>query len=116
MSEEMWRSVLVVALGVNAAIGFGYRVYRSSLGGPMADVWGQAILGAFLATLATALGFGVTWVRWLAFGYAAVFALIAMPVWVLGVLIPLPPRAIDYAFTVVYWLGLIVIALAAPFA
>jgi hypothetical protein len=41
------------------------------------------------------------------------FALVAMPVWVLGVLLPLPPGALDYSFTVVYWLLLIVIAVAA---
>ena len=116
MNEETWRIVLVIALGFNAAIGFGYRVYRLSLGGPIADVWGQALLGAWLAVLAVAIGSGLTWVRWLALGYAALFALIAMPVWVLGVLLPLRPRAIDYGFTVLYWAGLIGIGVAALLA
>ena len=113
MDAEVWRNVLVGVLGFNAVIGFGYRVYRLSLGGPIADVWGQAILGVFLTTLALALAFGVTWLRWVALVYAAVFGLIAMPVWVLGVLLPLKPRALDYSFTLAYWVGLLVIAVAA---
>ena len=44
---------------------------------------------------------------------AALFALLAMPVWVLGVLLPLRPRAIDYTFTVCYWAALVVTAVAA---
>ena len=115
MSDGMWQTVLVAALAFNAAIGFGYRVYRLSLGGPITDVWGQAILGVLLAVMATAIGLGAEWVRWLALGYAALFALVAMPVWVLGVLLPLRPRAVDYAFTVTYWAILIVIAVAAIF-
>ncbi len=35
-----------------------------------------------------------------------------MPVWVLAVLIPLPPGPIDYAFTGAYWATLIVIGVA----
>ena len=116
MGEEMWQGVLVAALAFNAAIGFGYRVYRLSLGGPIADVWGQAILGVVLALMATAIGLGVEWMRWLAFAYAALFALVAMPVWVLGVLLPLRPRAVDYSFTVFYWVALIVIGVAAILA
>ena len=113
MDPEVWQNVLVGVLGFNAVIGFGYRVYRLSLGGPIADVWGQAILGVLLTALALGLAFGVTWLRWVALVYAALFALVAMPVWVLGVLLPLKPRAVDYSFTVVYWLGLLVIAAAA---
>jgi hypothetical protein len=113
MDPDQWRVVLVAALAANAALGLGYRIYRLSKGGPIADVWGQAVLGAVLALIAGAVGLGIVWPRWVALGYALLFALVAMPVWVLGVLLPLPPRAVDYAFTVVYWVMLIVIAVAA---
>ena len=109
----MWRTLLVVAMALNAAVGFGYRVYRLTKGGPIADVWGQAILAAVLAGLAVGIGLGLEWLRWVAFGYALLFGLIVMPLWVLGVLLPLRPRAIDYAFTVVYWLMLAAIAISA---
>jgi hypothetical protein len=36
-----------------------------------------------------------------------------MPVWTLAVLLPLPPRRPDYAFTGIYWATLIAIVLAA---
>ena len=113
MDPDLWRVVLATALGANAALGLGYRIYRLGKGGPIADVWGQAVLGGVLALVAVSVGLGVTWPRWIALGYAVLFALVAMPVWVLGVLLPLPPGALDYAFTVVYWLLLIVIAVAA---
>ena len=116
MSEEAWRNLLVVALGFNAAIGFGYRVYRLSRGGPIADVWGQAILGLFLVGIALGLALDVLWLRWVALAYAALFALVVMPIWVLGVLLPLRPGPVDYAFTVAYWLTLIVIGAAAILA
>ncbi len=111
--DDTWRAVLVVALGLNATIGFGYRVYRLSKGGPVADVWGQALLGLLLSGLALALGFGIGWVRWIALVYGLTFALVVMPVWVLAVLLPLRPRAADYAFTVTYWAALLVIVVAA---
>ena len=113
MPEESWRNLLVAALALNAAVGFGYRVYRLAKGGPIADVWGQAILGVLLGAIAVGFGVGVTWLRWVAFGYALLFGVIVMPVWVMGVLLPLRPRALDYAFTVVYWLMLAAIAIAA---
>jgi hypothetical protein len=113
MDPESWRIVLVCALAFNAALGLGYRIYRLSKGGPIADVWGQALLGAILALVAVAIGLGATWPKWIALAYALFFALVAMPIFVLGVLIPLPPRAIDYAFTGVYWAVLVVIAAAA---
>ena len=107
-----WTGVLVVALLVNAALGLGYRIYRRTKGGPKADVWGQAVLAALLVAIAVCLIAGVEWVRWIAVGYAALFAFLAMPVWVLGVLLPLRPRAIDYAFTIVYWAVLLVAGVA----
>ena len=105
--------VLVVGLGLNAALGLGYRVYRLTKGGPMADVAGQAILAALLLALALGVAGDHSWARWGALGYGLLFGLIVMPVWTLAVLLPLPPEAPDYAFTGVYWATLIAIALAA---
>ena len=108
-----WQTVLVIALAFNAALGFGYRVYRLSKGGPMGDVVGQAILGVLLAALAVAIAAGTAWARWAALIYGLLFGVVVMPVWVLAVLLPMRPRAIDYAFTAVYWAGLGVIVVAA---
>ena len=113
MSEESWRNLLVAALALNAAVGFGYRVYRLSKGGPIGDVWGQAVLGVVLGAIAIGVGLGLEWMRWIGLGYALLFGVVVMPVWVLGVLLPLRPRALDYAFTLVYWLMLAAIAIAA---
>ena len=113
MDSDTWRAVLVVALLVNAASGLGYRVYRLSRGGPRADVVGQAILAALLVGLAGALLAGAGWPRWGALAYGLLFGVVVMPLWVLAVLIPLRPRAIDYAFTGVYWVMLAAIVLAA---
>ena len=109
---ETWTAVLVGALVANAALGLGYRVYRLTKGGPKADVWGQAVLAFLLITTAVALAVGIDWVRWIAVAYAALFAFLAMPVWVLGVLLPMRPRAIDYTFTVTYWTLLVVAGVA----
>ena len=107
--------VLVVALGLNAAIGFGYRVFRLTKGGPLGDVIGQAILGATLAGVAIAIALDAAGARWIALGYALLFGVIVMPVWVLAVLLPLRPGALDYAFTATYWVALAAIALSAFF-
>jgi hypothetical protein len=109
----MWRVVLVAALAVNATLGFGYRVFRLTKGGPVGDVIGQAVLGVLLVSMALAIGLGVAWVRWVALVYALAFGLAVMPVWVLAVLLPLPPQLPDYAFTAAYWLALGIIAVAA---
>ena len=113
MDPDSWSSVLAACLGLNALTGVAYRVYRLSKGGPMADVTGQAILGVVLGGLAVATALGASWPRWPALGYALLFGLLVMPVWVLGVLIPLRPGALDYAFTACYWLCLAAIAVAA---
>jgi hypothetical protein len=115
MDSDTWRIVLIAALLVNAAAGLGYRVYRYAKGGPRSDVVGQSILGVLLAGLAAGLAAGAGWPRWGALVYGLLFGLIVMPLWVLAVLIPLRPRAIDYAFTGVYWtvLALIVVAVLA---
>ncbi|HEX2129192.1 MAG TPA: hypothetical protein VHF58_08240 [Solirubrobacterales bacterium] len=113
MDSDTWRIVLVAGLLVNAGIGLGYRVYRLSKGGPKSDVVGQAILGMVLAGLAVALAEGAGWPRWGALVYGLLFAVVVMPIWVLAVLIPLRPRAIDYAFTGVYWAVLVLVVVAA---
>jgi hypothetical protein len=113
LPRMVWRTVLVVALALNAGLGFGYRVYRLTKGGPIADVWGQAILGVLLAVTAAAVGMDFGWGRWVALVYGLLFGLAVLPVWILGVLIPMRPRTPDYAFTAVYWLALIIIVVAA---
>jgi hypothetical protein len=113
MDPDLWRNVLAGALLVNALAGFSYRLYRYRKGGPLGDVWGQAILGVLLGALAVALVVGAGWPRWPALGYAALFAFVVMPIWTLAVLIPLPPERIDYAFTGLYWATLFVIGASA---
>jgi heme/copper-type cytochrome/quinol oxidase subunit 4 len=109
----VWRTILIVALGINAALGFGYRVYRLSKGGPMADVWGQAILAVLLTVDATLIAAGHGWARWAALAYGLLFALVVLPVWILGVLIPMRPERSDYAFTAIYACSLLVVVVAA---
>lgn len=109
----VWRTILVVTLAINAALGFGYRVYRLSKGGPIADVWGQALLGVLLAADAALVGAGGSWARWAALVYGLLFGLVVLPIWILGVLIPSRPQALDYTFTAIYALGLLVIVIAA---
>lgn len=108
-----WQTVLVGALAANAALGFGYRVYRLTKKGPMADVVGQAILGILLGALAVGAAGGHGWARWAALAYGLLFGLVVMPVWTLAVLLPLPPGRIDYAFTAAYWAALAAIVLSA---
>jgi hypothetical protein len=109
----MWRIVLSAALCINAVSGFGYRLFRLSKGGPLGDVLGQSVLGALLV----ALSFGVLAQAPFAAGasllYALLFGVVVMPLWVVAVLIPLRPQTIDVVFTALYWLALIVIAVAA---
>jgi hypothetical protein len=113
MNGDGWFIVLGVALALNGVVGFAYRVYRLTKGGPMSDVIGQGILGLLLLVLAErALG-GHGFVKWPAGIYGVVFGLVVMPIWVLAVLIPQRPVAIDHAFTGLYWAGLIVIVVAA---
>ena len=113
MTSDAWQLTLAILLGMNAVIGFGYRVFRLTKGGPVSDVIGQAVLGVILVGLAVAAAAGAGWPRWAALIYALLFGVAVMPVWVLAVLIPLQPRWIDYAFTGVYWVGLASIAVAA---
>lgn len=112
MDDGAWETILIAGLIANAVIGLGYRIYRHRKGGPIGDVWGQAVLAVVLGSIAIGIAAGLEWLRWLGFGYALLFGLVAMPIWVLGVLLPLRPRAVDYGFTVCYWVVLGVIALA----
>jgi hypothetical protein len=109
----VWQNILVGSLAVNAALAFGYRLYRLSKGGPLGDVVGQGVLAILLAAMAVAVASDVGWVRWAALSYGLLFGVVVMPVWTLAVLLPLPPKAPDYAFTIVYWLSLLVIVAAA---
>ncbi len=114
--EDAWQLMLIGALVVNAVLGFGYRVFRLAKGGPIGDVVGQAILGVVLLGLAAAVGAEAAWARPLALIYGLLFGLAVMPIWTLAVLIPLEPRAIDYAFTSIYWLSLVAVVVAAVLA
>ena len=109
---DMWEALLVTALGLNAVVGFGYRVYRLTKGGPLGDVTGQAVLGFLLAGTALAIAADQGWARWIALAYGLLFAVVVMPVWTLAVLVPLRPGAVDYAFTALYWGALVLIVLA----
>ena len=113
MDPNTWQLVLIGALGLNAATGFGYRVYRLTKGGPLGDVIGQALLTVILIGLAVATATGAGWSRWAALIYALLFGVAVMPVWVLAVLIPLRPAWVDYAFTALYWTCLAAIIVAA---
>jgi hypothetical protein len=112
----VWRDVLVVSLAAVAVLGFGYRVYRTTKGGPATDAVGQAILGGVLGALAVAASHGLGWSRWAAFAFGVFFGLVVMPVWVLGVFIPMRPRAIDYSFAVAYGFGLAAVIVSALLA
>jgi uncharacterized membrane protein len=113
MNEDVWQLVLGGALALNAVLGFAYRVYRLTKGGPVSDVLGQAVLGLLLGVLALGAMLDAGFVQWPALIYGLLFGLIVMPIWVLAVLIPQRPEKIDYAFTAIYWFDLVVIVIAA---
>jgi hypothetical protein len=115
VNADPWRAVLVVALAFNAVAGFGYRIYRVTKGGPLADVVGQGVLGVVLGATAAGIAAGVTVARWVALSYGVLFGLAVMPVWTLAVLIPMRPGGLDYAFTAAYWACLAAIVVAAVF-
>ena len=108
-----WEMLLVASLSFNAALGFGYRVYRLSRGGPLFDAIGQALLGLVLMLLAVGVSLEAGWPRWVALAYGLMYGLVVMPLWVLAVLIPMRPGPIDYGFAVVYWVALALIVVAA---
>lgn len=113
MNGDVWQTVLVSALALNAVLGLGYRVHRLSKGGPLSDVIGQAALAFLLAVFAVGVTLDGGWARWAALVYGLLFGLVVMPIWVLAVLIPMRPGPIDYGFTAVYWTGLLAIVVAA---
>lgn len=106
-------TLLIGSLCAVAALGLCYRAYRATRGGPVTDVWGQAVLGVGLGLLALGVANDVIWSRWAALIFSIVFTILVMPVWVVGVLIPMRPGTIDYAFAAAYWVGLITIGVAA---
>lgn len=99
-----------------AVLGFIYRAYRMTKGGPAADVWGQGILGLCLVLIALGVSPDVGWPRWSALAFAVVFGVVVMPVWVLSVLIPMRPGVVDYVFTAAYWSGIVIVGIAAVFS
>ncbi len=113
MDSEFWQSILVAVLALNALLGFAYRVYRWTKGGPVSDVIGQAILGGLLLLCAFGVAATSSWAQWAALAYGLLFGIVVMPVWTLAVLIPLPPGKVDYTFTGLYWVTLLGIAAAA---
>jgi hypothetical protein len=113
MDADTWQAALVAALVVNAALGFGYRVFRLTKGGPLADAAGQALLGVVLVVLAAGAAAGSSWARWGALAYGLLFGLVVMPVWTLAVLIPQRPGPLDVGFAVAYWVALAVVVVAA---
>ncbi len=110
---DMWQTILIAALGANAALGFGYRVFRLTRGGPLGDVTGQAVLGLLLAAVAIGVALDESWARWTALAYGLLFALVVMPLWTLAVLIPMRPQRVDIGFTALYWAGLALIVVSA---
>lgn len=108
-----WDVVLIAALVISATDALTYRVYRLTKGGPIADVYGGALLAGLLVILALLVAADIGIARWMAFTYGLLFAVIVMPVWTLGVLLPMRPGAIDYAFAASYWLTLVLIVVAA---
>jgi hypothetical protein len=113
MTRDLWALTLSGALAANAVLGFAYRVFRLTRGGPMGDVVGQGILGVLLGVLAVAVASGVSWSRWPALIYGLLFGVAVMPLWTVAVLIPIRPGPIDVAFACLYWVTLGVIVVAA---
>ncbi|MDQ3963389.1 MAG: hypothetical protein M3277_05695 [Actinomycetota bacterium] len=116
MNLDGWELALALGLGANAALGFGYRIYRLTKGGPLGDVIGQAVLGVVLTFLAVGVATGQSWARWGALIYGLLFGVAVMPIWILAVLIPSDPKRPDYAFTAVYWALLLLVIAAALLA
>lgn len=108
-----WDSILVATVVANGVLAFAYRVWRLTKGGPIYDVIGGAIVALALGAIGAGYAAGAGWMRWVALVYAALFALVVMPVWTLAVLIPMRPRAPDLTFTSIYWATLVLIAVAA---
>jgi hypothetical protein len=112
MNAASWEALLAGALALNAVLGFSYRAYRVTKGGPVADVVGQAVLGIILGATAVAVALGSNAARWVALAYGLLFGVAVMPVWTLAVLIPMRPGPVDYAFTAIYWLALALVVIA----
>jgi hypothetical protein len=112
-SAEPWQAILIAALVANGVALAVYRTYRFVKGGPKADAIGGAVLAVLLVGLAILVMSDVSAARWAALFYGIAFAVVVMPIWILAVLIPLPPGPLDYAFTALYEATLIAIVVAA---
>ncbi len=110
---DAWQTVLALSLVTNALWGVAYRVFRLRRGGPRADVTGQAILGGILLVVAAGVWQGQGWGRWAALAYGIVFGVLIMPLWTLGVFIPMRPRPLDKTFALTYWAALALVVVAA---
>jgi hypothetical protein len=96
-------SALTWSLISLAILGLVYRIYVWKLkDGAVADVLGQAVLAVVLVLVATGVAAEVSIARWTALVLALFFAVVVIPVWVLAVLIPSRPKALDVAFTFLY--------------
>lgn len=111
--DERSATALILALALSAALGFGYRVYRLSKGGPLEDAIGGAVLATMLVAIGVLVGAGAGWARWAALVYAVLFGVIVMPIWILGVYIPARPGPLDHAVVGAYWLSLVAVGVAA---
>lgn len=105
--------VLIVSLIASGVLALAYRTYRFTKGGPRTDVSGGIALLVLLTALAVAVAADVGWARWPALAYGLLFGLVAMPVWILGVYIPLRPGALDHVMVGAYLLTLVVIVVGA---
>ena len=77
------------------------------------DLYGGMALALLLVGVAAGVLAEFGWMRWVAFGYAALFALVVTPIWVLAVVIPARPDTLEKALVGAYWLSLAAIAVAA---
>ena len=114
--DDPWQAVLAVTLAANALLLVGHRAYRYRKGGPKADLLGGTVLGSLLLVTAALVMNDVSWARWPALIYGSLFAVVVMPIWTLAVLIPLPPGALDYAFTGLYEGTLVAVVVASLLA
>lgn len=112
-SDDSSAAALLISLAISAALVSGYRIYRLSKGGPLADAVGGAILATMLIAIGVLATAGAGWARWPALGYAILFGLIVMPIWTLAVYIPSRPGTLDHVFTGAYWLSLVAVGIAA---
>lgn len=79
----------------------------------MPDAVGGAVLAAGLFAVALAFASGVSWVRWMALGYALLFGIVVTPIWVLAVFIPARPTMLEHIVIAIYGITLVVVGVSA---